>query len=95
MHLVIHMDPISKNCEKTNEIKYMVENICKEINDELKIHDFRITDGENKINLIFDLVIPFSIKSKDCDQISQIISQKLFEIDNRYNAKIQIDRDYQ
>lgn len=92
--LVIHMDPISLNDEKTQKIKKMLTEIVSEISSDLSIHDFRMTDGENNINLIFDLVVPIETSTEDRKKYVEIISNKLKEIDNRYNTVIQIDNAY-
>ncbi len=92
--LVIHMDPILVNCERTHQLRQMAEGVCKGINPELSIHDFRITDGENRVNLIFDLVVPYTYdeqqKKNTIDEISRLIQ----EIDERYRTVIQIDTLY-
>ncbi len=94
VHLVIHMDPISNNCGKTIELKEQVMQICAEINSEFTIHDFRITDGENQINLIFDLVVPFGLNNKEKSETIEAISKKLIEIDSKYNCVIKIDNKF-
>lgn len=94
IHIVLHTDPISVNCERTNSIKELVTDIVKKINDELSIHDFRLTDGENRINLIFDLVVPHSIKQEERDKVVELISKKLSEVDSRYHTVIQLDNSY-
>ncbi len=92
--LVIHMDPILVNCERTHQLRQMAEGVCKGINPELSIHDFRITDGENRVNLIFDLVVPYTFdeqqKQETLDEISRLIRQQ----DERYRTVIQIDTLY-
>lgn len=92
--LVIHMDPISLNDEKTQRIKKIITEITSEISSELSIHDFRMTDGESNINLIFDLVVPIETSTEDRKKYVDIISAKLKEIDNRYSTVIQIDNAY-
>ena len=92
--LVIHMDPISLNCEKTNNIRDMVKNIVSEINPEFSIHDFRMVDGENHINLIFDLVVPIEMKVNDRKEVLNILEEKIKEKDKRYNIVVQIDNGY-
>ena len=51
----IHMDPIVVDDEEINEMKKYTEGIVKSINEKFSIHDFRLTDGGERINLIFDL----------------------------------------
>lgn len=66
--LVIHMDPIEVNDVLVKEMRQMVVNTVADIEPAATIHDFRIINGEYRINLIFDLVIPYSYR-KDSEQI--------------------------
>lgn len=59
--MVIHMDPITVNNEKVDSLKAMVIGIVRGVDDSYSIHDFRITDGENHINILFDLEIPCDV----------------------------------
>lgn len=90
IHTVIHMDPITTGCEITDRIKLEVMEIVSSIDERLGIHDFRMTDGENRINLIFDLELPFSLH-KDKDKILSAIKEKLSEKNSRYAAVITVD----
>lgn len=89
--IVIHMDPISMNDEKTSKYRDIVNEIVKNINPEFSIHDFRITDGENRVNLLFDLVVPFSMSSKEKTQAVDRINKKVKELDGRYRCFIRLD----
>jgi len=94
VHIVIHMDPISVNCERTNEIKAAVIEIVKSINEECGIHDFRMTDGENNINLIFDLEVPCEMSQEERKCALEKIKAKLKEKDERFTAVIMVDNKY-
>ena len=93
VELVIHMDPIATDCEVLNEARELVLGIVKSIGD-YSIHDFRMTDGENRVNLIFDLVVPCSMTKKERDELISLIRAALKEVDEKYAAVIQIDNDY-
>ncbi len=90
VHTVIHMDPITTGCETTDRVKADVLEIIKSIDESMGMHDFRMTDGENNINLIFDLELPFALQ-KDKDKILSDIKEKLLEKDSRYAAVITVD----
>lgn len=90
VHTVIHMDPITTGCEITDKLKATVLEVVTSVDDRLGIHDFRMTNGENRINLIFDLEIPFAL-SGEKDRILSDIKEKLTEIDSRYAAVITVD----
>lgn len=92
--LVIHMDPISLNCEKTTTTREEIKKIVTDMNPEFSIHDFRMVDGENSINLIFDLVLPVEMKNEERKKILEEIEKKVKEIDPRYNIVVQIDNGY-
>ena len=91
IHMVIHMDPVSVNCERSDKIKGQVVSAVADTNSEYSIHDFRIVDGENKINLIFDMVVPYGISDAQLESDIQSIKQRLLQSDERYNCVIQID----
>lgn len=94
IHMVIHMDPVSVNCERTNKIKEQVTLAVTKINPEYSIHDFRIVDGENQINLIFDMVVPFSTSDSSLQNDLSEIRRRISDADKRYNCIIQIDNQY-
>lgn len=94
IHMVIHMDPVSVSCERTNKIKEQVCKAVAEADPEYSIHDFRIVDGENRINLIFDMVVPYGISDERLEEDLNRIKQSLSDTDGRYNCVIQIDNQY-
>ncbi len=94
VHIVIHMDPISVNCERTDSIRRLVKQTVKTVDDRFDIHDFRLTDGENRINLIFDLVVPCEMGQAEREKSVCLICDKLKEADGRFCAVIQIDNAY-
>ena len=88
----IHMDPIVVNDEEVVHMKKMVEDIVKQYNTEFSIHDFRMTDGGERINLIFDLVIPR--ENLDKEKIMQDITKTIHEKNNKYYAVIKVENSY-
>lgn len=93
VELVIHMDPIATDSKVLTETRELVLGIVKSIGD-YSIHDFRMTNGENQVNLIFDLVVPCSMPKKQREELVSLIGAALKEIDKKYVAVIQIDNDY-
>ena len=92
--IVIHMDPILVNCEKTNKLKEMIKNIVNDIDVRFSIHDFRITDGDNRINLIFDIVVPCDYDEAKRKELILNIKEKVSLIDKKYSLVIHIDNEY-
>ncbi|MDR0947385.1 MAG: cation diffusion facilitator family transporter [Ruminococcus sp.] len=94
IRLVLHTDPISVNDERVNELRDMTLGIVKALNSHYTIHDFRITDGENNINLIFDVVADDKPTENDKKHLAEQLSRLLKAVDKRYNSVIEIDDDY-
>ncbi len=90
---VIHMDPIVVDDQKINERKIMVLSLIREIDPDLSIHDFRMTDGDTHINLIFDVVVPTGFKTK-LKELENLIKQKIKNFDERFNAVIKAEYSY-
>ena len=91
--VTIHMDPVAVNDEMAMAIKAQVAEIVKSIDSRLSIHDFRMTDGKDRDNLIFDVVVPFGFKMSDT-MVRETISAKVSEIDRTYFCVINVDKDY-
>ena len=90
---VIHMDPVCTKDEQTLELKQMVTNIVKEVDEVLTIHDFRVVTGPTHTNLIFDMVVPFDFSISDVDLADQI-QNKIWKYNPVYFAVIEIDKAY-
>ena len=89
----IHMDPIVVDNKEINDMRDFTEKIVKELNPEFSIHDFRMTDGGKRINLIFDLVVPRD-KEYDKEEIIKNVQQKIHEKDKKYFAVIKVETSY-
>ena len=92
--MVIHMDPVSLNSPETQELKKLVAQIISEIDPSLTIHDFRITKGQSRINVIFDLVVPIEATPARRKEITTQIAERLRAADPRYTAVIQVDTSF-
>ena len=89
----IHMDPIVTDDEEINEMRKKTEEIVKEINTEFSIHDFRMTDGGDRINLIFDLVIPSDSKINH-DELKNIVQEKIHSVNDKYYAVPKVENSF-
>lgn len=88
----IHMDPIVVNDKQVNNMRKMIENMVKEYNQEFSIHDFRMTDGGERVNFIFDLVVPR--EDLDKEKIRQDITEMIHEKNEKYYAVIKVENSY-
>lgn len=93
---VIHMDPVSVDDERTNELKEKVSAIITEMNMALHFHDFRIVEGPTHTNVIFDIVVPYDVREEDAGIVKRLQHEigKLSTKDMEYFAVIDVDREY-
>ncbi len=94
VHMVIHMDPISVNSERISKLRDLVLCCVQEVNRKFSIHDFRMTDGDKNINLIFDLEVPYALTPEERQQAVADIRSKLKAHDERFSVVIQVDNKY-
>lgn len=87
------MDPIVVDDEEINNMRKATEEIVKSMNEKFSIHDFRMTDGGKRINLIFDLVIPTDEKI-DVEKTVSDIQKKIHETNKKYYAVIKAEHSY-
>ena len=87
----IHMDPIETENKTINNLRETLSKIIKNINPALDFHDFRITNGPERTNLIFDLEVPFGFEMKDNDIIRQI-NREIKKINTKYYVVVKVDK---
>lgn len=94
VQLVIHMDPIDVNNETVNLAKQQMAKGLKIINENLTLHDFRMTpECETRTNLIFDVVIPSNFNIKE-NELEHKICEMAKLINPTYCCVITFDRDF-
>ena len=89
----IHMDPIAIHDEEINQMREIAEKIVKEISPEASIHDFRITNGGERVNMIFDLLLPFELE-KQAEEIEKKIKERIHQENEKYYAVIKVEYPY-
>ncbi|HIX29545.1 MAG TPA: cation diffusion facilitator family transporter, partial [Candidatus Blautia stercoravium] len=89
--ITIHMDPVILDDQETNEMRETVKKIVKNVESDLTMHDFRMTNGPLRTNLIFDVVVPFESKKTDIE-IKKEIAEQVKQIEGNYYARVQIDK---
>lgn len=81
--LVIHMDPVETKDSRVMAFGCVVENILQEIDPKISFHDFRMIEGKDQINLIFDLVVPRDYSEKKREWLKEEITKRVKEQDKR------------
>jgi cation diffusion facilitator family transporter len=91
IHLVIHLDPVVTDDEKTNALKETVEKLLARLSPEISMHDFRVVWNISHAKLIFDVTVPYDFKWSD-EELTALISKEISRINGSYNSEITVDR---
>ena len=92
--LVIHMDPIEMKKEDTLRARHQLEEMLKALDPRVTIHDFRMVDGEEQKNLIFDMVVPIQYDKEKRKLLCQEARKRMSDIDARYQCVIVVESSY-
>ena len=90
VHLVIHYDPVVLDDAEWNEMKGIVEEIIKDLDPQLSMHDFRVVRSSKQTKLMFDLAVPYSMRQKH-KELKEKIDQALLAKDKHYVTIIAFD----
>ncbi len=90
--LCIHMDPIVTGDEKTDEAHDRLSDFLRTLDGGFMLHDLRMVPGENRTNLVFDVVIPAGYGGTK--ELTEKLCAAAKEIDPRYECVIHYDIDY-
>lgn len=84
VYTVIHMDPVRVGDPRIDAMRETTLNVLAKIDPALTMHDFRVVEGERRINLIFDVVVPFGYTDEKKEDIRTRIQTGLKACDKRY-----------
>lgn len=92
--LVIHMDPVEVRDERVLTVRSKLEKVLQEIDPEVTFHDFRMVWGERQVNLIFDVLVPFSYDGEMQKNLKKNIRKQMKQVDHRFECVITVDKSY-
>ncbi len=87
----VHMVPIVTDDERISALRGIVIDAVREIDERLRIHDFRFVEGATHSNLIFDVEAPFELPDSD-SELKRKISARISELDPNYFVVVTVDR---
>ena len=58
VHLVLHYDPVVTDDPEQDRIRGIVEQLLRQEDERISVHDFRMVRGKGHTNLIFDVALP-------------------------------------
>ncbi len=86
----MHYDPILPNDEEWNKMRQLTEQIVREIEPRLSVHDFRMIKGAKQTRLTFDLAVPYDMTAQR-QEIKQKIDAALLKDREEYTTAIRFD----
>ena len=92
IHLVIHLDPVVTEDERTNKLREQVRSLLRAVVPGASMHDFRVVWGVTHSNIVFDVAVPFSLQESD-QQLKARIDQAVRSLDPSYRTVLTIDRE--
>ena len=92
IQLVIHLDPVVTEDERTNKLRDQVRKLMHVVYPQASVHDFRVVWGVTHSNVVFDIAVPFSLKETD-QQIKERVDQAVRTLDPDYRTVVTVDRE--
>lgn len=91
--LTIHMDPIVVGDPKIDMLQTKVVQALHKLDQELKIHDFRVVQGITHTNILFDCIVPFE-KNHTEESLKEYLMKEIVPEKEIYYYIIEIDRPF-
>lgn len=90
-NLVVHLDPVITDDKKINQTQEIVQHVLEEMEPRFALHDFRMYALDDKMKLVFDLIIPDAWLGKE-EAIQKTLGKRLNEgQEQRYETDITFD----
>lgn len=86
-----HLDPIVVNDQRVNDMRKTITDLVCEIDPTFSIHDFRMVEGPNNTNLIFDVAVPYENNLTD-QQIKKQLELKVATLNGNYKLVVKIEK---
>lgn len=90
--LVVHVDPVDLNDERTVKIRGQITRILRILDKELSFHDLQITFTEDENIISFDLVVPYKYGPKDEERVLFQVMAFMRELSPKNECAITLDR---
>jgi divalent metal cation (Fe/Co/Zn/Cd) transporter len=92
IHLTIHYDPIVTDNAEVTRLKEKVGKELGNLDSRLTYHDFRMVEGPEHTNLIFDVVLPYDLQGQE-KRLQEALNKALQEPGKRYYTIITFDKE--
>ncbi len=93
MQTIIHMDPVHMDDEERKECRKRMDDIIRQIDERLSIHDFRMSRQEGRLQFSFDIQVPEKFFMNEYE-LRQTVTHKAREVWADCELKIQVELSY-
>lgn len=91
---VIHMDPVVTKDTYILELRGKIEELIKDIDDIITMHDFRIVPKQIHTKLLFDVVVPYEYRLSD-EELEELIQSRIgATFEEEYVVVVQVDKSF-
>lgn len=95
LFLVIHMDPVETKDKAVVGMRAMTEEIIAGIDPRLSVHDFRVVEGQEWINLIFEVLVPMEYTKAMREALQKQVQEEVRRQDNRYHCMMTLEHGFE
>ncbi len=89
---VIHMDPVVAGDCRTTYLRSRVGDVLTQaIDPRIRLHDFRVEDRAGRVEVTFDVVVPYNVAGSE-DELRRQIEHIVEGLDENFHAIATIDR---
>ncbi len=92
--LTLHLDPIEVDNAALNAAKDEIAGVLASIDPALRFHDFRMVRGENRTNLLFDIVVQPGMKPEAVAALKQRVADEAARLNPAYHCILSVDVDH-
>lgn len=93
IYITIHMDPVDTTNPKIQELKERCAKVIIAFGEGFSLHDFRVVFGNDYVNIIFDIVIPFKSKTT-LSAVKKALKEEFKNEEIKHRFVLEEDRDY-
>ena len=92
--IVIHMDPVEISNVKVLEEKKLVQKVVKDHDENVQIHDFHVIKQFESVQLVFDLVVPYSYSKVEKEKFRGKVVEEIRAVNSNYECIITVENSF-
>lgn len=92
--MTIHPDPVEVDDELTQKMRVFTEQLLQKLSNDLKMHDFRVSQKEETVTVEFDLIVDQDFQMSNEEIRNTIYADMSGYFDGYCRLNVHFDRDY-